>query len=113
MFGYEFVKEPKMKEEWVAVKGERKIPLEVFTSFIKALGITVIIYLAFNIGQYNNNELVKWFSYFHGIKNTDGTFTECYPAANGTTLNWFCDNSTRIQTQFGYGNQITNYTFQN
>ena len=112
MLGYEFVKEPKMKEEWVMVKGESKIPLEAFSSILRALGIAVIIYLTYNMAQFNASELIKWMAYFHGIENPDGTFTECWPFANGTAVSWNCEETNKTR-QIEINGIRTNFTIPN
>ena len=74
--------------------GEHTISLKRFFDLV-ILG--AIIVLAYNIGIYDANQMVKYTAYIsqNGVCNSTGCY-KCYPSAINNQVVWSCTNETHI-----------------
>lgn len=74
--------------------GEHTVSLKRFFDLV-ILG--AIIVLAYNIGVYDANQIVKYTAYIsqNGICNSSGCY-KCYPVAHANQIVWNCANETYI-----------------
>jgi len=82
------------RKEWVIRIGNSRIPFQV----IRVIFTIVCIALAYNIGQHDAQEYIKFLMAYHDTCDMRGTCTHCDPLMVGNTVQWECKNFTMNKT---------------
>lgn len=87
-----FEKEQMTKDVWMVELVGKRIPLEALTAILKSVALSVLIVLAYNMGQYNASEYLKWNSYFNGnFDPITKTYSICWVEQSGMSVAWECE----------------------
>ncbi len=88
-----------MKESWLLEIGGQIIPVDAVFAILRAIGITLLLFISMELGQLVQGENMKWLAKFQGIKDEKtGLYLVCEPVLNSTSImgySWNCMNTTK------------------
>ncbi len=88
------------EQEWALNVGNKTIPLSLIASITKLPFLLMLIAIAYNLGQHDAQEYLKWLSAFHGVCDPlTGQCQTCYAMLIGNQVNWICEFQNKTTTQ--------------
>ena len=87
-------------KEWAVIFGKWVIPMSLLSNATRPAMLIVLIAAAYNIGQMDALEYLKWIAAYHGVcDQMTGQCQVCHAEMAGNRVNWICEFRNTTQAQ--------------